>query len=257
MKIVIVGAGNVAFQLADRFSEKGVVVAQLFNRNIQKAREIAEKHQIDFTNDPSKLYRDADVYLFCISDDGIGLLANELKQFIPDRLVAHTSGAVDSHILHPFFANYGGFYPLQTFTKNSIPNFEKIPVMITANSESNLSTLKILASKISNVVQCVTDEERLLYHLAAVISNNFTNHLFGKAYGLLKNNDLSFDLLMPLIEETVQKIHFNNPDEIQTGPARRGDMKTIKEHLNLLNLNPELKKIYIDISNSINPKLKL
>ena len=96
-----------------------------------------------------------------------------------------------------------------------------------------------------------------MYHLAAVIANNFSNYLFGQASNLLKEHRLDFSMLLPLIEETVRKIHTADPVCIQTGPARRGDLKTISAHLALLGDHPELKKIYIDISNSINPELNI
>lgn len=257
MKVSVLGAGNVAFQLLKVFSAKGVQVVQLYNRTRSKAEILAGEYAIPFTDKLEELSTDVDIYIICVSDDGIIPFASKLKAFIGNKLVAHTSGAVDTNVLEPYFKNYGGLYPLQTFTINTIPDFEKIPVMVAGSTPENIELLKRLAKQISSKVAIVNDRERLMYHLAAVIANNFSNYLFGQASNLLKEHRLDFSMLLPLIEETVRKIHTADPVSIQTGPARRGDLKTISAHLALLGDHPELKKIYIDISNSINPELNI
>lgn len=257
MKITILGAGNVAFQLVHAFRMTDTDIAQVYNRTASRAQSFCEALDIPYTDKLSEISQDSDVYLMCVSDDGIASFAQTLLHPLKGKFVVHTSGAVDTHVLAPYFEQYGGFYPLQTFTKNTIPDFKKIPVMVTAGTDSNTAILQTLAGKISNLVAVVDDRQRLIYHLAAVIANNFSNHLFGKAADLLHNNGLEFRMILPLIEETVRKIHANEPASVQTGPARRGDLLTIRKHLDLLQTSPELRKIYIDISNSINPDLKL
>ena len=80
-------------------------------------------------------------------------------------------------------------------------------------------------------------------HLAAVLVNNFTNHLFVEAAEICKKNDLSFNLLKPIIQETFEKIETLSPQDAQTGPAIRRDEKTIKKHLKLIE-SSYLKSIY-------------
>jgi hypothetical protein len=81
--------------------------------------------------------------------------------------------------------------------------------------------------------------------------NNFTNHLYVLADDLLSKQNLSFDLLKPLISETARKACLNKPLLNQTGPAKRDDRDTIDKHLNLLNQNMELKELYEKITQSI------
>ena len=80
--------------------------------------------------------------------------------------------------------------------------------------------------------------------MTAVIVNNFTNFMYGMAHELLEDKGIDFTLLLPLIQETAQKVQFNKPHHTQTGPARRKDELTIKRHLELLEKHPEYKKIY-------------
>ena len=78
---------------------------------------------------------------------------------------------------------------------------------------------------------------------AAVLINNFTNHLFLEAAEICKNNSLPFELLKPIIKETFEKLEILSPKNAQTGPAIRRDKKTINKHLKLIE-SPDLKSIY-------------
>ena len=90
---------------------------------------------------------------------------------------------------------------------------------------------------------------RAKVHLAAVFACNFTNHLYTIAENILKEANLPFSDLLPLIDETTQKVHTLSPKEAQTGPAIRHDDKIITKHLSQLN-NRE-KAIYQLLTESI------
>jgi predicted short-subunit dehydrogenase-like oxidoreductase (DUF2520 family) len=83
-------------------------------------------------------------------------------------------------------------------------------------------------------VKQIDSDQRKKLHLAAVFVNNFTNYLFGVGEEICSDNQLSFDLLKPLIKETAEKVQSMSPKLAQTGPARRGDQKSMQEHLKLL-----------------------
>jgi hypothetical protein len=59
------------------------------------------------------------------------------------------------------------------------------------------------------------------------------------------------DILAPLINETISRALQAGPENTQTGPAVRNDLNTIEKHLELLSFSPELRKIYIELTNSI------
>jgi predicted short-subunit dehydrogenase-like oxidoreductase (DUF2520 family) len=94
-----------------------------------------------------------------------------------------------------------------------------------------------------------TSKNRQKYHLAAVFVNNFVNHLFYKAQVQLKQNNLDWELLKPLMEETVAKLDDHSAFDAQTGPARRNDHDTILTHQSLL--TEEDLSIYKLLTNSI------
>ena len=255
--IVIIGAGNVALQLGRRFVEMKYNVLQIVNRDISKAKSLAGLLITDYTDDINKINTNAEVYIICVSDSAIDEVGSQLQSVIKNKLVVHTSGAISSQVLEKYFTRCGVFYPLQSFSHNTQPDFNKVPICVFSKDKEDLIFLLNLANGISNTVEILTDEQRLVLHLSAVFVNNFSNHLFTLADSILKDYSLSFKLLIPLIEETVNKIHQNAPGEMQTGPAQRGDLITINKHLELLKSNPLLEKIYLDLSKSINPKLNL
>jgi predicted short-subunit dehydrogenase-like oxidoreductase (DUF2520 family) len=101
-----------------------------------------------------------------------------------------------------------------------------------------------LAFSISNRVVELDSEKRLYLHLAAVIANNFTNHLLAQSEKILKLQQLPFDLLKPLVEETVKKAFEGSPFKNQTGPAVRNDQTTIQKHLEMLSEDEKLRELY-------------
>ena len=80
--------------------------------------------------------------------------------------------------------------------------------------------------------------------------NNFTNHLFAIGERLCIDNNLPFEILMPLIIETTDKIKSLSPKEVQTGPAKRKDTTIIQEHIAIIK-EEEIKELYQKITDNI------
>jgi predicted short-subunit dehydrogenase-like oxidoreductase (DUF2520 family) len=107
------------------------------------------------------------------------------------------------------------------------------------------------AATLSPIVSAANDEQRLYLHLAAVWVNNFSNYLFTEASDICRENGVDFNMLLPLMEHTVWRLHLSPPASMQTGPAVRGDIKTMERHLNLLSEKPLAGKIYELLSEAI------
>lgn len=253
MKLTLIGAGNVAHHLGKRLYQKGLIINQVYSRTLGNAEILANKIGAKSTDDLLAIDAESDLYIIAVKDDAIELVAQILNQnkALKNKLFVHTSGAASSKILGQYFKNYGIFYPLQTFSKNKKVKFSNIPICIDAPNKKALKLLKKLGKKISNKVSVISDEERAILHVAAVIVNNFTNHLFHLGKSIVEKENISFDLLKPLIEETVKKIAVNPPFDMQTGPARRGDEKTLKKHLKYLQKFPEYAHLYALLTKSI------
>ena len=246
--IVFLGFGNVNFHLINTlYKHNKDSVIQVYNRseiNLNK-----ELNKIPFTTDLSKI-KEADLYIIGIPDDAIAAFSETLP--LKSKLVVHTSGSVSMEALSKRNRK-GVFYPLQTFSKNREVNFNTIPICIEAKKEADLELLTNLGNSLSEKVVEIDSDERSKLHLAAVFVNNFVNHLYAIGDDILGNNELSFDLLHPLIEETASKVKTLSPSEVQTGPARRGDQRTIEKHLHLLKEGPE-SELYQQLTESLMKK---
>ncbi|MEN9399614.1 MAG: hypothetical protein RL632_715 [Bacteroidota bacterium] len=241
--VSIVGTGNVAHHLGKALRDSGITITSVYGRNQSAAQELADK--LGCTRVPSLTELHGELILLCVSDDAISDLSKELSD---DRRIAYTSGSVPLSAL-PKMNNLGVFYPLQTFSKHRDIDLSKVPFLIEACSEMFQTELMQLATMISEKVIYANSQDRLHYHISAVFVNNFVNHLFalGKAHS--DDHGLDWEMLKPLIHETVAKINSLDPLAAQTGPALRNDQDTIQRHLGELSGIP--KEVYALITQSI------
>jgi len=229
-KIGIIGAGNLAWHIAKGLQLAGLDVFGIYNRDINKAEKLADYLKTKMVKNP-KEFKNCDLILLLVSDDAIKELSGKLNAL--DAIIAHTSGNTSLEVLFPN-KNMGVFYPLQSFTKNIEVDLKSVPFLVESNNNDSENALYELAGKLSKKVYRITSSQRRRLHVAAVFANNFANHMFKQAWDICKENDIPFEVLMPLIEETVQKLKETSPAKAQTGPAIRNDQKTIKIHEELL-----------------------
>lgn len=232
-EVLVIGTGNVGSHFYKALKASGV------NTHIISGR--------------SEQFPPAEIYLIAVKDKAIPEIA---QRILPPEgsVVAHTSGSTSKDVLKDNFitpAKYGVFYPLQTFTKGVEMDYSHIPLLIEGSDESSSRILLNLAKKISNDVRFANSTERALYHVAAVMTCNFANHLCTLADNFLNAYGLDFKTLLPLLEQTVAKLHTTSPHDAQTGPAARNDINVITDHLKRLRDFPETATIYKTLTNSI------
>lgn len=249
-KIVLIGCGNVGYHLGKQLKTKGLNLIQVYSRSLEKAQKFAQEIGVNYTTDFQQIV-EADLYILAVHDDGIGEVAVQLVQIAPHALMVHTSGATPSTVFQEHSRRFGVFYPLQTFSIHRKADFNKIPLCVDAAKPEDLVFLKKLAQQICPNVYHITDEQRAILHVAAVFVNNFTNHLFHVGEQIVVKENLDFNILKPLIQETVQKIMEHPPQSMQTGPAIRGDNQTIQRHLNYLEQYPDYQELYKIITKKI------
>ena len=248
ISVVIVGSGNVAQNLFQAFQKSAdVTVKQVMGRNREHLAFVNNNALIstEFTSDIS-----ADVYILAISDDAISTVGENFKNV--EGILVHTSGATPLNAIKS--ANRPGiFYPLQTFTKGKIISFDDIPICIEATNNEDLEILTTLGKQLSKNVVEIDSEQRKTLHVAAVFVNNFTNYMFTMGSDICAEHDLDFSLLKPLIKETAAKLDTLTPMKAQTGPAKRGDQKTLHKHLQIIK-DKHQRELYTLLSNAIKEK---
>ncbi len=255
MKLALIGTGNVAFHLSKAFDSKENEF-YLFGQNSKAALDLSKGLQnalhhpdLDFTN------IDLDFCFILVSDDAIKQVAEKIK--LPQKaILLHSSGSQPLDLLTAYHKKVGIFYPLQTFSKARKVNFEEVPIGVHSNSLENYKKIEALARAVSPKVYHWDDTTRLRIHLSAVFANNFTNALLTISKSLVPEN-IDTKVIDPLIKETYQKALESLPENSQTGPAKRGDLKVLVAHTSLLKeKDVDLLDLYLKISKIINPELK-
>ncbi|MCH1471837.1 MAG: DUF2520 domain-containing protein [Flavobacteriaceae bacterium] len=238
IRIGLVGTGNVAIALAREIRRhEAFTLVQLIGRDKNKI----PKDLIDIPfSDQFNALPTCDMILIAVSDHAIQEVSNQLP--LTDAVVAHTSGASSMDLLSNH-KHRGVFYPLQTFSKQQPLTWSEIPILWEGNNKLVDEKLESLSQLLSPLAVQSDEKQRLSMHLAAVVVNNFTNHLYAEAHRFCKSKHVNFDLLVPLIEETTRKIKQLDPRESQTGPASRGDMQTVQRH-KAVPMTEELSDIY-------------
>ncbi|HET8829218.1 MAG TPA: DUF2520 domain-containing protein, partial [Pelobium sp.] len=227
----------------------GNPVVQVWSRNNENAIDLALAIGANSIVNISDIDDDIDLVVIAVNDDAITSVATLIPKK-ENRIVAHTSGSTAISVLS-MHQKSAVLYPLQTFSKNTDLDFRQVPLCIEGSSEVIETQMLNLAHKLSEKVELVNSENRIVLHIAAVFACNFTNYLFTVSQALLEKSALSFELIKPLIFETLNKITANAPENVQTGPAKRNDEQIMTKHLEILAANPEWQELYRLISQNI------
>ena len=248
MKVVCLGAGNVASHLTIALKEQAFDIVQVYSRTVQSAALLANQvGAIPITN-LKEITDKADLYIFSLKDSALESVISQVPK--NKGLWIHTAGSIPLNIFSNYNHRNGVVYPFQTFTKNRKLNWKDIPVFIEASDEKSLKDIRTMASTLSNKIFELSSEERKYLHLTGVFACNFTNHMYMLSKLFLQKVNLPFDVALPLIEETASKVRDLSPEKAQTGPAVRYDENVIQKHLSLIE-DDRIKQIYKLISEDI------
>ena len=250
MKIVLIGAGNLATHLGKALHAAGHDMIQVFSRTMQSAETLASLLDAEPLTDMAQVRDDADVYIFSVKDSALEQLISQLCGG-EKKVFLHTAGSMPMSVFRGKALHYGVLYPMQTFSKQREVDFSIIPCFIEANDEFALKQIEGLAGQISHRVYQLSSEDRKYLHLSAVFACNFANHCYAASQELLQQHGIPFDVMLPLIDETAAKVHGMTPKEAQTGPAVRYDENVIGKQMQLLEKYPYFQKIYDCMSKSI------
>lgn len=252
--IVLLGAGRVATHLLPALVRGGGRVVQVWSRTLLSAQTLAAPLGIPHTDRLDEVTSEADIYIACVSDGALPALTREIVARVAraDALFVHTAGSVPMDVWHSAGAvRYGILYPLQTFSKERAVDLELVSFFVEGSDEASLQKVEGLAYGLSEKVYRADSSVRARLHVSAVFACNFTNAMYGVAQRLLQSGGIPFDVLLPLIDETAAKVHTLSPHDAQTGPAVRGDYTVMQQHMESLSENPELQRVYEQISRLI------
>ena len=249
MKVVIVGSGNVATVLSEAIHKAGHEIVQVISRNIDHAKALASKYNAEGVALTRPEFAVADIYVVAINDAALESL--EKISGFKNKFIIHTAGSVSKDVLRNISSTYGVLYPLQTLSSHT-DGIPEMPFLVEGSSKETLEKITAFATTLSSIVIPANETDRLRYHVAAVFAGNFTNHLYAVAESFCTKEGIDFKNLLPLIREVTGRVVSNNsPRDVQTGPAIREDIFTLNRHLQTLTPHPDLKYLYLKLSESI------
>ncbi len=256
-KITLIGSGNLAWHLTHWFNNTPFEVVEIYSRNIERDSEdfLKINSKIQFVSEFQNISDTSDIYFLCIPDDDLDFLILDWPfQVSSKQIMVHGSGLKVARLFIEMSDNFGVFWPIQTLKKNLI-NKNKPSIVMTVSNDYTKNIFESMAQTCADTYQFYDEHHKQKIHLAAVVANNFTNHLLGMTKEFCKNNEVDFALLHNIILETGQKaVAVDDPFKIQTGPAIRNDQDTIEKHLRMLNKHLDLKRIYQILNHSIELK---
>lgn len=263
MKIALIGSGNLAWHLAFALDNAGHLITEVYSRNPANAKALVNYfYDCQVQADLNFAESNAELFIIAVTDNALEDIVKKLV--LPeDAILVHTSGANSLEMLQQYIEVYsdveirtGIVYPLQTFSKNTDLKYNEIPFFIEASDDETEDILVSLWQTVSNYVYVLDSYRRKILHISAVFACNFTNHFYSIAHDLLEEEGMDFDLLKPLVEETVKKAMASpDPAKVQTGPARRDDWRTTSQHMAYLqSVNPDWANLYRHISENIREK---
>jgi predicted short-subunit dehydrogenase-like oxidoreductase (DUF2520 family) len=248
MKAVLIGSGNTATILGRKIIHTGNQVLQVISEHMDHARTLAAELNCAFGDKQSSLDLSADIYIVAISDPA--LLKIEKWLHTNQQLTVHTAGSIPMHVLENVSGSFGVMYPLQSLHKK-MDHLPDIPFLINACNEGTEKKIKVFVEAIQSRAYFADDAARIKYHAAAVVVNNFTNHLYALTEAFCEKENLDMKLFNPIISETTLRAIHYSPGEIQTGPALRNDAFIMEKHLQVFKEHPKLKYLYIKFTDSI------
>lgn len=232
--VSIIGSGNVAHRFSVSLNEAGHKIECVFSRDIEKAERLSRmlrRYRCNpaYTSDYDKI-PNSDIIIIAVSDSAIPEVVSRLP--LRDSLFLHTSGATP---LSVFDVNrqrrFGVLYPLMTLSKSKSLDLKIVPFLIEASDKAGEKIIVDIVSSWKAEYKICTSSERLKMHAAAVFVTNFINYMLSLAYDI---SSPDFVFLLPAAVETVRKGFLMTPETMQTGPARRRDLKTMESHMELL-----------------------
>lgn len=252
-RVSIIGTGRLGTTLAVALAAQGYSIQSLVARRVQSARKAARLLDAEVQVLAAKQLRtliDADLFLITVPDDQIAGVARELSEINADRNVTalHTSGALSSEVLEPLREkgwHTGSIHPLMSVS--AAGGSLQGAFWSVEGDSSALRLGKQIVSDLGGKSFSIRTEDKPLYHAAAVMVSGNVVALFDVALEMLGECGLDRKtaraVLLPLIASTVRSLETKSPEESLTGTFSRGDVETVKRHLDVME-NKEVKELY-------------
>ena len=255
--IGFIGAGAVGGSLSIALHRAGYPVVAVASRTQTSAETFASRVPgCTPYRSPQKLADSAGFVFVTTPDDAIAPVCESLR-WRSGQGVAHCSGAASLEPLQSAVqqgAAAGAFHPLQAFTsvEEGAENIPGSTFGIEAPPELH-DYLERMAHDIGGVPIFLRPQDKVLYHLSGVLMGNLLAVLASVAASVWPKFDHSRDegirALTPMMTAVARNLDANGVPRGVAGPYPRGDVGTIRKHLNALESSaPEYLPLYCELA---------
>jgi predicted short-subunit dehydrogenase-like oxidoreductase (DUF2520 family) len=259
--VAIIGAGRVGTAMAVMLAKAGHCISGVASRNRDDAEHCARLTDAGMiSTNPVDVAVGAKMILFTVPDDQIGPVCQSLASnngFRRGQMVLHASGALGSNVLAPAAkkgCHVASMHPFQSFA-TSDQAMEHLPGSyfgVEGSKEAVAVLEKLIPEAFEGTVISLDERTKPVYHAAACIASSFVVVLTQAAIELLLQIGLEKDetvkVLNPLLRGTVENIALLGLPKALTGPIERGDVQTIREHLQAVEARrPRVASLYREL----------
>ncbi len=253
----IIGCGAVGKTVGRLFYDRGVLEPRdILTRSLQSASRAAE---FIGAGRPLAVWQDlrqADLYLVAASDDAIATCARALAEsgvVEPGAVVCHLSGALSSAALEPVArlgAAVASVHPVKSFAHPElcINDFAGTWCGI----EGDPAAVEFLSGAfraIGGEIFALDPRFKTIYHAGSVLVCNYLTALIEAGAMAYEKGGVpreqAFQVMEPLVRETVENVFRSGTVQALTGPIARGDAAVVSAQLEALKAwNGEMAELY-------------
>jgi predicted short-subunit dehydrogenase-like oxidoreductase (DUF2520 family) len=253
MNIGLIGCGKVGVTMC-YFLKKSHAITGIYDSS--KARERIGLRILRLRNNPGldAIIKKSDAILIATPDDEIAKISSELiPRLIKPTLICHFSGLLSAEVIPKHrYARRVSLHPFATFPCLAIPPREKKYLMLCQGDRKARELAGSIFKKPHFTISHIPHRHKVWYHLLGVFSSNLLVALMKAADDIARgariNPARAQKMVIGLIRQTLDNVADLGLDNALSGPVRRGDIKTIEQHLKHLRSNKPLLRIYCALS---------
>ncbi len=253
-KLFVIGAGAVGGSISLALKDAGQDICGLYDEDGDRSRRLAQRLGLSPDDTAFGAVARANTVLVAVSEESIKEVARRAAReglCRREQIWLHTAGARGSDELEPvrgLVAGAGVFHPPYAFASGAVTSVPSGLVFSTGGDDSARARAAELAKALGGTTATVEDDSRTLYHAACVVAANYVTTLLDRACSLLVRigveEDIARQLAAQLAESAACQVRRRPAPEALSGPIKRGDLKTVEEHLRALADVPDTQLMY-------------
>ncbi len=256
-RISILGLGPAGGALAISLQRSGFAVGPLIYRHSKpRLDDFADR---DFTPFGGLDGITADTLIIATADQDLRATAEALAAFDELPPVAlHLSGSLSSDEigrLRDSGVAIGSMHPLVSISEAMLGADSFLGAFFCIEGDERaVSSARSIAEKLGANHFSIESKMKPLYHASAVMASGNVTALFDVAIEMLSkcglDSDRAFQVLMPLLQSTVDNLAERSPSEALTGPFARGDIGALERHLDAFEgtVDDSSRSIYLELA---------